>query len=244
MPVLCLNWETAHRHGDAWISHHRLRHRLFVERQAWNVPSYRGMEYDEFDTPAAQYLLWQNDDGVVRGAARLLPTTRPYMLEKLWPDMMPGELPRSQSVWEATRFGCDRGLDEPTRRRAVAELLSAMQEFGIRTGIRRYLAVMPPRLLERVVVSAGCTVQTLGPERDLGRLPAAAAYLTVSPAVLAEVRRRASLAGDALASGAVAAQAGPTVHGALFAAGERCAVSRPPDPATMPGRNPPTNNGP
>ncbi len=61
MTVVSLSWETAHLHGETWISHHRLRHRLFVERQGWEIPTYRGMEYDEFDTPAAQYLLWVDD---------------------------------------------------------------------------------------------------------------------------------------------------------------------------------------
>lgn len=198
MTVVCLNWETAHLYGGAWISHHRLRHRLFVERQGWEVPTYRGMEHDEFDTPAAQYLLWVDDKGDTRGVVRLLPTTQPYMLKKLWPDMISGEPPESDCVWEATRFGCDQTLDEPMRRRVVAEILCAMQEFGIQHGISRYLAVMPPRLLRCVVVKAGCKVNVLGPERMLGNFPAAAAYLAIAPEVLTEVRRRASIAGPVL----------------------------------------------
>jgi acyl homoserine lactone synthase len=136
LSVLCLNWETAHLHGEAWIAHHRLRHRLFVERQGWDVPTVHGLEHDEFDTPAAQYLLWMDKNAVIRGVTRLLPTTRPYMLKKLWPDLVEGELPDSAAVWEATRFGCDHTLDASTRRRAVAELLCAMQEFGLGQGGR------------------------------------------------------------------------------------------------------------
>lgn len=198
MTVLSLNWETAHLYGETWISHHRLRHRLFVQRQGWDVPTVRDLEYDEFDTPAAQYLLWIDDDGKTRGVARLLPTTQPYMLKKLWPDLVPGGLPESDSIWEATRFGCDQCLDATTRRRVVAEILCAMQEFGIMHGIKGYLAVMATRLLKCVVVKAGCDVTLLGPERVLGRLPAAAAYLTISPEVLSELRRRAAIAGSVL----------------------------------------------
>lgn len=193
MTVVCLNWETASQHGETWIAHHRLRYRLFVERQGWDVPTYRGMEYDEFDTPAAQYLLWLDERGETRGAVRLLPTMRPYMLQRLWPELISGAPPESDAVWEATRFGCDRSLDEKRRRIAVADLLCAMQEFGMRRNINRYLVVMPLPLLKRVVVKAGCEVTVLGPERILGNRPAAASYLTVSPGVLAEMRRRASL---------------------------------------------------
>lgn len=198
MPILSLNWETAHLYGDAWISHHRLRYRLFVERQGWDVPAVRGLEHDEFDTPAAQYLVWADKAGDVRGATRLLPTVRPYMMQKLWPDLVGGVLPQSESVWEATRFGCDHSLERAERRRAVAELLCAMQEYGLQNGIEAYLAVMPLRLLKCVVVKAGCQVKLLGPARLIGRFPTVAACLTVSTAVLAELRRRAGIGGRLL----------------------------------------------
>ncbi|MEX2126108.1 MAG: acyl-homoserine-lactone synthase [Woeseia sp.] len=198
MTVVCLSWETAHLHGETWISHHRLRYRLFVERQAWEVPSYKGMEHDEFDTPAAQYLLWVDETDDARGVARLLPTVRPYMLKKLWPDLIAGELPQSDYVWEATRFGCDQSLSQSTRRKAVAEMLCAMQEFGMMHGIELYLAVMPLRLLQRVVMKAGCQVAVLGPARLIGRFPTVAAYLTVSADVLDELRRRAAIGGPVL----------------------------------------------
>ena len=198
MSVLCLNWETAHLHGETWISHHRLRHRLFVERQRWDVPSVRGLEHDEFDTPAAQYLVWNDEAGAVRGVARLLPTSRPYMVQKLWPDLVDGELPESDAVWEATRFGCDQALGADARRRAVAEMLCAMQEFGLARGIESYLAVMPLRLLKCVVVKAGCEIFIPGPARLIGRFPTVAAYLTVSAGVLGELRRRAAIRGPVL----------------------------------------------
>jgi acyl homoserine lactone synthase len=196
--VLCFNWETAHLHGETWIAHHRLRHRLFVERQGWNVPSVRGLEHDEFDTPAAQYLVWKDKANDVRGVARLLPTDGPYMVERLWPDLVGGDLPRSAAVWEATRFGCDQSLGARDRRRAVAEMLCAMQEFGLANAVRRYLAVMPVRLLKCVVVKAGCEVSVAGPSHTIGRFPTVAAYLTVSEGVLAELRRRAGIGGAVL----------------------------------------------
>lgn len=198
MSVLCLNWETVHLHGETWISHHRLRHRLFVERQGWEVPSVRGLEHDEFDTPSALYLVWKDEEGEVRGVARLLPTDRPYMVRKLWPDLVTDELPASAAVWEATRFGCDQSLANADRRRAVAELLCAMQEIGLANGIRLYLAVMPVRLLKAVVVRAGCRILVLGPPRMIGRFPTVAAYLTVSREVLTELRRRAGIGGSVL----------------------------------------------
>src|ERR1700753_842170 len=101
MRTIALNWETAHQHGEACVSHHRLRYRMFIERQRWNVPNYRQLEYDEFDTPAATYILIVDDQNQALGTARLIPTTRPYMVEALWPDLVDGELPHLAAVWEA-----------------------------------------------------------------------------------------------------------------------------------------------
>ena len=108
-----VNWETAHLCGTAFAGQHRLRYRLFVERQHYDVPSYGGMEYDQFDTPAATYLVSPdtNGSGEARGIARLIPTNRPYMIKELWPELVKGEpLPCSDVVYEASRFGIDDRL--------------------------------------------------------------------------------------------------------------------------------------
>jgi len=190
MSVVCLDWETAHTHGEAWISHHRLRYRVFVERQGWKLPTYNGLEYDQFDTPAAKYLLWLDEDGLARGVTRLIPTTGAYMVKEVWPDLVDDLLPETDSIWEATRFGCDRDLEPAVRRRVVAEMICACQEFGIIHDIRSYLSVMPVRIFRQVIVAAGCPVEFLGPIRKIASHKTGAAYISVSPEVLATVRQR------------------------------------------------------
>jgi acyl homoserine lactone synthase len=190
MSIVCVSWESAHLHGEAWISHHRLRHRLFVERQRWQVPSHNGLEYDQFDTPAATYVLWLDDRRQARGVTRLIPTTQSYMVETLWPDMLSDPLPRTPAIWEATRFGCDRDLDARTRRRVVAELICGCQEFGLANGISKYIGVMPLPIFTHVIAAAGCSVTLLGPTRRIGHHLVAAAYIDVSARTLAAVRHR------------------------------------------------------
>ena len=46
-----ISLETAHLLGDALPSAHRLRHRIFVERQKYDVPRRRGMEWDSSIRP-------------------------------------------------------------------------------------------------------------------------------------------------------------------------------------------------
>jgi N-acyl-L-homoserine lactone synthetase len=190
MPIVCLDWETVHLHGEAWISHHRLRHRVFIERQGWKVPTYRGFEYDEFDTPAAKYILWLDNQGHARGVTRLIPTTRPYMVQTLWPQLVDGELPQMDSIWEASRFGCDRNLDSATRRQIVAELICSCQEFGVANGIRKYLSVMPLVIFKHVIMAAGCPVTILGSAKRMEHHYVGAGYIDVSPKTLAAVRDR------------------------------------------------------
>lgn len=120
---------TAHRFQDAFASQARLRHRVFVEQRGLDHPTFGGLEFDEFDTPAAIYLVWRDDDRVVRGLARLLPTIRRYMLQTHWPHLVDRPpLPRSPAIFEATRVCVDKDVDPAARRKIFPELLCAIQE--------------------------------------------------------------------------------------------------------------------
>ncbi len=186
-----VSWENAHLFGTALVSHHRLRYRLFIERQGWDVPWYHGMEYDQFDTPAAVYLLSRDEQGEARGITRLIPTTRPYMIRELWPGMVVNsDLPASPDIWEGTRFGVEYGLDPSLRNRIVAELVLACLEFGLLNGIRQYWVLMPVPIIRRIIGGAGCRYKWLGRPQSIGKHQIAVASVEVSPQALAVVRNR------------------------------------------------------
>src|SRR4051812_6449510 len=85
---------------------HAYRYNVFVERLHWNLPGARnGLEVDEFDREDTIYILGRDKKGVLCGCARLLPTTKPYLLSEIFPELMHGiSLPRSDDVWEISRF--------------------------------------------------------------------------------------------------------------------------------------------
>jgi N-acyl-L-homoserine lactone synthetase len=87
-----ITWENSHLYGNALVSQHRLRHRVFVEREGYQVPTYHGLEYDQYDTPAAVYLVWRDEKGEARGISRLIPTERPYMIRDIWSDFVTARL--------------------------------------------------------------------------------------------------------------------------------------------------------
>jgi len=164
--------KTAHYFGDALASQARLRHRVFVERRGLTHSSYDGMEYDEFDTPAAVYLVWRDQKLVVRGLMRISPTSMPYMLKSYWPFLcQTRELPSCSDVWEVTRVCVDRNFDPYRRKQIFPELLCALQEFFRMRSIEAMIGVTRPPLLNHFLRRG---VQWLGDIAEIeGELEAA-----------------------------------------------------------------------
>ena len=81
------------------------RREVFINQLGWSLTTTHGMELDEFDGPEAVYVCSQDEDGNVNGLARLLPTTGPYLMEKVFPQLWAGnELPSDPQIWELSRF--------------------------------------------------------------------------------------------------------------------------------------------
>lgn len=205
--IQVVNWANAHAFGDSFAAHHRLRHQCFIERNGWDVPNHDGMEYDQFDTPAAQYLIHRDPGQPVRGVARLIPTTRPYMLKELWPDLLDGKVPQTPTVWEATRFGIDTGLDAATKRRVATEIVVGCLEFALEMGIERYLVLMPHLIIRRTIGGAGCAYRFLGQSRNLADYPVAAAEIEVSERAWSTARAKLGLSAPVLVRVPVLAEA-------------------------------------
>lgn len=187
----CVSLETAHFFGDAIASQHRLRYRVFIERQGWDLPSYRGMEYDQYDNPATTYLIWRDENGEARGVSRLYPTDRPYMLRDTWPDLVTDiALPSSLDVWEGTRFGIDREIQPDVRRQIVGEMVCAYLEFCLQQQIRQIIGVMPTLIWRAIFVRSGWPVDYIGEPRKMNGDKVAAGTMTVSHEALANVRKK------------------------------------------------------
>lgn len=140
--------KTAHWFGDALASQARLRYRIFVKYRALPHNHCDGMEYDEFDTPATVYLVWRDQNLIVRGLVRVAPTSLPYMLESYWPFLCKTrQLPKCEDVWEITRVCVDKECEPRIRLRIMPELLCALQEFCFGNGISAIVGVTRPHLV-------------------------------------------------------------------------------------------------
>src|SRR5580765_412233 len=81
------------------------RYRVFVEMLGWDLDTPPGRERDQFDHAGTLYLAARDAQQEIVGTARLLPTTSPYLLSEVFPQLLGGATPPSDPlVWELSRF--------------------------------------------------------------------------------------------------------------------------------------------
>ncbi len=193
--LFAVSIENAHLYGDVIPSVYRLRYHGFKQRQNYDVPCYNGMEYDAYDTPATTYIGWRDEDGVVRGCARLFPTTRSYMIEQLWPEAVTAvPLPKRPDVWEASRMCIDKNLPPQRRRLIHGMILCGLQEYAMENGIDWMIGVMALPIWRSVFVRAGWPIEFLGPPVALSpREKIYAGKMKISGQILDAVREKFSI---------------------------------------------------
>ncbi|MFC1672833.1 acyl-homoserine-lactone synthase [Pseudomonadota bacterium] len=194
MTIESFNFATAHFYGDALASQFRLRQRVFIDRQDYQVNSWKGMEFDQFDTPATQYFVWRDETGEVRGVARMAPTTLKYMIEEVWPEMVTEiDLPHSEQVWEGTRFGVDRDLSPELRSQVIKELVCAYMEYAVMNDIDEIIGLMPVGITRAVFNRNGWKNIDIGPVWLEDGIKVQAGILPVNAETLHNVRHRTKM---------------------------------------------------
>lgn len=138
------------------------RKRVFVDLLKWDVPVMdETYEVDEFDTPAATYLVLTQGDGSHRASARLLRSNGPHILKDLYPRLCSGPVPSRKDFREITRFCIEPTLPRGERQKARNELVSALADHAMGQGIAGYTAVAPVRWF-RQIAAFGWRCRALG----------------------------------------------------------------------------------
>lgn len=147
------------------------RKSVFVDLLKWDLPVLDGRyEIDQFDNPHARYLIISDTAHEHLASARLLPTTRPHILDSLFPALCGGEVPRGPRIWEITRFCLGRQLRAGQRRQIRNHLVSALATHALETGIDTYTGVAEMAWLQQIL-SFGWECRALGePLPDRGGL--------------------------------------------------------------------------
>lgn len=128
------------------------RKQVFVDLLKWDLPVLAGeFEVDHFDNVDAEYLILVGDGGAHRASARLLQTDRPHLLGDLYPFLCDGPVPSGPNVREITRFCLDRHQTASERRDARNQLVTALAEHALRTGITEYTGVAEQTWFEQIM---------------------------------------------------------------------------------------------
>lgn len=144
------------------------RKRIFVDLLKWDVPVLaNAYELDQFDNRDADYLILADREDGHRASARLLRTDRPHILGGLYPFLCDGPVPSDSAVREITRFCVEPSLTRPERRTVRNQLVTALVDHAIITGLAGYTAVAGASWF-RQIVSFGWRCRALGPESTIG----------------------------------------------------------------------------
>jgi acyl homoserine lactone synthase len=168
------------------------RHKVFVENLGWDLNSTGGQEHDQFDRPDTIYVAARNSDGEICGCARLLPTTRAYLLAEVFPQLLNGAAPpSSHDIWELSRFASvDFNSPDQTPLRQMSsdvaiDLMQASIEYAHRKGARLLIAVTPLGV-ERLLRNAGFKVHRAGPPMRIAGHLLFACWIEVSESISAK----------------------------------------------------------
>ncbi len=146
-----------------------LRNQVFAEMLKWQVVSLSGMEVDRYDLMNPWYITIENSQKKVVGTWRAMPSSGPYMLRDIFPELARGEeIPNDPSIWEISRFGVEQmakangGLNEDDCVAALTlDLLNTFQIFARKKNVSALVAVTSCAA-ERILKKLGFQVRRMG----------------------------------------------------------------------------------
>lgn len=154
------------------------RKRLFVDLFCWEVPVVEDQyEIDQFDTADAVYVVI-SEGGEHAASLRLLPTSRPHMLDTLFQHLCPVGVPSGETIWESTRLCLPQRHGAAGRKALRNRLISAMVDLALERGIERYTGVLPDPF-RKEVLAMGWQAEPLGPAVRMPDGPVGAFAVTI-----------------------------------------------------------------
>ena len=185
--------------AGALMEMHHDRKRVFVDRFGWRLPAKGSwLEVDQFDNDYAVYLLARSEEGRHQGSVRLLPSSRPHMLDTLFSHLCPAGVPGGDDVWEISRLVTNPSDASGTSVLKVHRLLAlALVEFAVENGIRAYTLVAETSRVP-ALLAIGWPVVPLGlPTMVHGEL-VQALQINLQPDTLDRMRERMRIAHSVL----------------------------------------------
>ena len=179
---------------------HHHRKRVFVDTLGWKLASpYSWLEVDDFDDHRAVYLLARSPlTGDHEGSVRLLPTTGPHMLSRIFSALCSEPVPVGEDCWEISRLVSSPDTAPGASVIRVHRLLAlALVEFALLNSIKRFTLVTEAHRVP-ALLSVGWPVEPLGlPTFFMGQ-QVQALQISITPATLIKMRSRLRIATSVL----------------------------------------------
>lgn len=147
----------------------KLRHEVFVNEKGWaDLARDDCRDVDQFDNEFAVHMICKREGRVI-GYQRMLPSTQPHLLSTVLSELCEQERPVGPNIWEWTRYCVAKTHRERGRKLSPTanELLSAIVEWGLFTGVDQIIIEMEPIWLLRLV-QLNFLVTPLGIPRQVG----------------------------------------------------------------------------
>ncbi|ABE36319.1 autoinducer synthetase family protein [Paraburkholderia xenovorans LB400] len=161
------------------------RHQVFIQRLHWEIPGVPRdaiSEWDEFDGGSTVHLVALSANDRVCGCARLMPTTGPYLLRDVFPELTgAGSPPSSPSVWEMSRFAGSGLTDHRTGSASGMSLFPYAMSLARSFGATRLIGVVT-RPVARLYRRFGLDLRHIGASSSPGHADIVACAIDLTTA--------------------------------------------------------------
>jgi acyl homoserine lactone synthase len=125
-----------HLHKKDLEDMYQLRHKVFFETLKWDVNGHNGMERDRYDENNMYYLIYKDQDGIVRGCVRFIEMTHDCMFDGPFKFTLPNvDAFKRPQYWELSRLAIDTAYtDDYTKemsQQISLNLLTGYLYFGL-----------------------------------------------------------------------------------------------------------------
>lgn len=162
----------------------RQRYEIFVKEKGWDLKTYNGLEFDNYDVPTTLYLAQVDANGDMIASMRMNTTDGPFLLKDAFPDMCQGPIPQGRDVWELTR-----GALSPKLRRSkhYGRMICGVLEAALLWGAQKSIGIYSVDYIMKQM-RFGLDLKPLGPPRIMDGEPNVAAEFPFNFETLQRVR--------------------------------------------------------
>jgi acyl homoserine lactone synthase len=146
---------------------YKLRYRVFCKELKWEVKTHNGMEKDEFDQLNSYYVIYKDQDSIIKGCLRLIEMTKECMFDGPFRFLLPDTLAsfKKPGYWEVSRLAIDTMYNEEEFKEIFTYLIASLSYFSLKSKTpKTYLALSYPTFVE-LAKSLGISIQIIEEDR-------------------------------------------------------------------------------